>query len=514
VAAAVVQAVGGLVLVVVVTRGFAPAVAGALFATTSAFLIVVALAQLGSEAGLTRWIAVRRVYAEPAAARRTLWLAIRASLVASLVVSVAGVALAAPVGAILVGADAQTAGVAADFVRILSVLLPVAVLAHVLLAATRGYGSMRPTVLAERLALVVLQLVGVSLAALLGADPVALVLGWALPYVVVLLVAAYWTGKLLAESARPAPAVPGNPVDATAHPPERLVRDYWAFTAPRIGVALSQVLLRRLDVVIVAAVTSASAAAVYTAATRFVVVGGLGVLGVQQALAPQLSAAFARRDRVAAQRLFGLSTAWMMAVSWPVYLVVAGLASPLLATFGPGYSAGAAVVVIGALGMLYGTAAGAVDTALVMSGHSLASLMNSVVVAASNVLLLLWWVPMFGIEGAAAAWATAVVLRNLLAQVQVRRLEGLRLLSAGAVQVAAAAVLTFGPAVLLLRLVGAGDTGWTLAEVGVTAAVLAAAGAVYAGVIWRAPGVHTDVLVASLRRGRPGSRVTAGAGVK
>ena len=335
-----------------------------------------------------------------------------------------GVASSHALAQVVAGDQAE---LAAHYLRVLSLWLPVAVLSGVALAATRGYGSMRPTVVGERIGLTSLQVVGVVTVMLLGGAPEQLVLGWVVPYLVPLAVSVAWLARVVGVDLRsPRSASVGRWSDRGL-----LARDYWAFTIPRVGVSVSQVMLRRLDIVLVSAVLSTGDAAVYTSATRLVAVCAVGVLGLQQALAPQLSRVFARADSDAAQQLFGISTAWMMVVSWPVYLSVMALAPVILPVFGDGYEAGSIVVVIASLGMLYGTSAGAVDTALLMSGHSLLSLANSLAVLAVNVGLNVWLIPQRGIVGAAMAWAGAVVVRNVLAQVQVHRLEGLAYMAMG-----------------------------------------------------------------------------------
>ena len=49
-------AVFGVLLVVIVTHGFSPTVAGTLFAATAAFLILESVALLGTDTGLVRWL--------------------------------------------------------------------------------------------------------------------------------------------------------------------------------------------------------------------------------------------------------------------------------------------------------------------------------------------------------------------------------------------------------------------------------------------------------------------------
>ena len=73
------------------------------------------------------------------------------------------------------------------------------------------------------------------------------------------------------------------------------------------------------------------------------------------------------------------------------------------------------------LTMLLATACGPVDSVLLMAGRSWLSLRNSTVALVVNVGLNLVLIPVYGIRGAAIAWAVAIVVRNLLPLVQVRR---------------------------------------------------------------------------------------------
>jgi O-antigen/teichoic acid export membrane protein len=147
-------------------------------------------------------------------------------------------------------------------------------------------------------------------------------------------------------------------------------------------------------------------------------------------------------------------------------------------------------VVIASLGMLYGTSAGAVDTALVMAGHSMLSLVNSVVVVLLNLGLNVVLIPRLGITGAAIAWAVAVVVRNVLAQVQVRVLNHLRLYGAPTAWVAALSLGVFGPVLLVLRV--------TEVSPWLAVPVLAVTTAVYASAMWRVRSVQLPDLAAAV----------------
>ena len=114
-----------------------------------------------------------------------------------------------------------------------------------------------------------------------------------------------------------------------------------------------------------------------------------------------------------------------------------------MGVFGDGYDVASDVVLILSLTMLLATACGPVDSVLLMAGHSWLSLVNSTVTLAVNVGLNLVLIPLYGIRGAAIAWSVAIVVRNLLPLVQVRRHLSMWPLtrSAGLVGVGAAVVL-------------------------------------------------------------------------
>ena len=224
---------------------------------------------------------------------------------------------------------------------------------------------------------------------LVGWGATGVVIAWTLPYVAGLAVTVVWLGALLRRRDQPrcerlVGAVRGDCFGPTSRAEVR--RAFWRFTGPRALGTVAQMALKRLDIVLVAALRSPAEAALYAAATRFVVVGQLGVQALQQSLSPQLSALFAAGDSDGVRDVYRAATAWTMLLAWPMYLVIAVLAPELLALFGDGYSDVASVVVLLSLAMLAATASGAVDVVLLMSGHTWLSLGNNVGAMIVNVV--------------------------------------------------------------------------------------------------------------------------------
>ncbi len=464
------SAVFGILLVVVITNGFSATVAGTLFAATSTFLILESVALLGTDTGLVKVLPTQLASGRACEARRTVWISATPVLGVAVILAGSLFLLAPTLAPVLIGAD--SAATMTDMLRVLALVLPVAALHDLVLAGTRGLGSMRPTVLVENIGRLGVQALAVLVAWAAGAGPVLLALAWSLPYVIGLVVTGVWLHRMLARS---------STSDATPASWRAVAREFWGYTGPRAVARVTQTALKRSDIVMVAALASPADAALYTAATRFVVLGQLFVQAVQQALSPQLSGLFARGESRAANSIFQAATMWSMLAAWPLYLVTASWAPVLMEVFGDGYAVASDVVVILSLTMLVATACGPVDAVLLMAGHSWLSLLNSSITLAVNVALNLLLIPVYGIQGAATAWAVAIVVRNLLPLIQVHRQLSMWPLNHTSGLVGVAALACFGGAgavayVLNVPLVGEG-------------LLLAVALVVYSWVMWTRRGL-------------------------
>ncbi|MEV0351900.1 polysaccharide biosynthesis C-terminal domain-containing protein [Nonomuraea sp. NPDC050680] len=385
IAGAVISAGAQFLLVVVVTRTFTAYQAGTFFTATALALMVAGVAKLDAGNGLIYFIARAKT---------------------SNYHGISGYIRVALVPAVLLA----TACGAALYPRLglPAAALPVMVSADLLLAATRGFGAMRPTVLLDGVALPTLQLLLVAAAAV-AVRPQWLPLAWALPYLPVALLAAIQLRERLPRT----PYLPGTG------------RDLWRYTAPRSVAGAIQAVFQRLDIVVVALLGGPVQAAVYTAATRFKVVGQLANQGLAQAVQPRLVRALADGELGRARELYQAATIWLVLLTWPVWLGYAALAPWLLRLFGPGYGAAVPVALVLAGTMMMATACGMVDVVLTAAGHTTASLLNLVVAIACTVALDVALIPAHGAFGAVLGWAGGMIAKNLLPLWQLHHRYGL-----------------------------------------------------------------------------------------
>jgi O-antigen/teichoic acid export membrane protein len=203
-------------------------------------------------------------------------------------------------------------------------------------------------------------------------------------------------------------------------------------------------------------------------------------VAVSQAFTPRIAGTHARGDTDSMAQMLRRVSYWNLAVALPILGSMAVLREPLLALFGRGYEAGAAPLVLLAIGQLVLNAAGPLTAVINLSGHPRVTLFDNSLVFGANLVLCLILVPRYGMPGAAASTLIALCSVTLLQIGQVARLfrihpfrdDQLRCLAAGGVAALATAALTLLPwPAPLFEVVGGG-----LVFVAVYAAGIAALG--------------------------------------
>lgn len=432
-----------------VAQGLGPTHAGIFFAATAAFVVTTTLAKLGTQTGLVYWTArLRALGADHRLLDANTRIAVLPVLLASMTVAVA-VWWLAPI--LAARGDQPSPGAVDEYtdqLRILAIVLPAAVVSDTLLAATRGYRAMRPTVVLDRILRTALQLVFLGLLTVVTVPPSAYALAWVLPYVPIA-VLAYYAASRVRRRHTPVPRTLWSPAEtiptlAELSAPGRLRREFWRFTSPRAVASVAQMALQRVDILLVAALAGFHTAALYTVASRFMLLGQFANQAIAQSMQPRLAERLALGDRDGARALYQIATAWLVCTAWPIYLMVAVFAPLYLKLFGPAYADGGPVVLILAATMLIATGCGTVDIVLSMAGRTAWNLVNVVLALAASIAVHLALIPRMGATGAAIGLATAILVNNLLPLVQVWSALGLHPFGRATLSAAGLTTLLFG----------------------------------------------------------------------
>jgi O-antigen/teichoic acid export membrane protein len=491
------------VLVLIIARGLDTGGTGAFFEAVALFLILSAASALGADMGLSRMIPRYRALRQVGDIRRSirigLWPVLAVGTAAGLLVLATAPWLA---GVFAGEGDSRQLE---DFLRTLAPFIPVYALSLVVFAATRGFGTMRPSVLVDKIgrpALQPLLVLGVILA---GGGSTLIALAWAGPFLPALAAGLLWLLLQVrrAERRRAADAEPARPV-------AELVGEFWRFTGPRALAVIFQTTSLWLSTLLLGALRSTHEAGVYAASTRYLVAGTMLGVAVQQVLGPQLSELLARERRDRASSVYQTATCWLVLMNWPIYLTLIIFGLPLLGLFGPGFSGGQVVLAILASTMLLATAIGPVDVVLLMGGRSSWNLLNTIAALTANLALNLLLTPRLGLAGAAIAFAASILLSNLLPLAQVWRFLRLHPFGEGVLVAVAIAGGCFGVLGAAVR-AALGPTA-----TGLAVHVLIGCG-LYAALLWRfRDRVEVDALRGLLRSriGRAAEQPAAHGGVR
>ena len=381
----------------------------------------------------------------------------------------------------------------ATYIRVLAAFLRVLAAYTVSIAATRGFGTMLPNALVDRIGRAVFQLLGVGAVVIAGGGAFGVALGWGIPIAVAFAVTLVWLVR---------PHHQGRARAGRARRPDRsagsLWSEFWKFTAPRGVTGVFQVTILWIGTLLVGSLLDAAHASVYTASTRYLVAGSVVNYAIITAIAPKLSELLSGNEYERARDVYQVATCWLMTLAWPLYFTLAVFAPLLLRVFKPQYAAGASSLELLAVAMLVATAIGPVDIVLLMGGRSMWNLFNVVVALALNLALSFILVPRIGIAGAACAWAASILFNNIAPLAEIRAFLKLHPFGRGFPVVSTGAALCFGVFGMAIRL----SVGLSIASFAV---YLVVASVAYAALMWRfRDRAELELLAGTLRARRRG----------
>ena len=483
---AAVYGLANFILLFVLTRSLGVTGAGSVLIAIAIFQISSKIAELGCATGFIRWISHHRATGRSDLLRATVVVGlVPVALVASALAL--GLWLASPILAEVFG-GAGTADSVAAVVRGMAPFLPASAVYSVLVQGTRGFDTMLPQTVIERVGRALALPLVVFLGFNAGLGPVGVGVLWAATNLIALVPAAVVFVRLVSRAADGA-GLDHTPVEA------QLVRDFWSFTGPRAVGQMSEVAVVWLDTVLVGALVSTSAAGIYASGTRYLLPGAFTSDALMQVTGPRVSGLVAAGKRSEASAMVSTVTSWQTMLLWPVYLLVIAFAPVLLRLFGPEVVEAQGALIALSVAVLITALVGPASSVVLMSGRSRQQMFNTLLLLTVNVAGNLLLVPQFGITAAGVVWAVTIVIGAMLPAWQAHRSLGITTSDRRAVVLALAALLTVGLAAGVGRLF-LGDTIQGL----VVATVLGMGG--YVGVLWpRRHALGVSELVAGFRPG-------------
>jgi O-antigen/teichoic acid export membrane protein len=198
---------------------------------------------------------------------------------------------------------------------------------------------------------------------------------------------------------------------------------YWTIVAlPMVVGSASQLVMNRIDVLMLGSLAGMAAAGLYTAASRVAMLNIFALAAINTVTTPLLATAYFSGDRKRFFRICNMSLLGAAAGALPFFLLMVLAPGWLLGLFGPAYRNAGPLLQILALGQFVNAATGPVGFALLMAERERDFARSLLGVAVLCVLGHWLVIPRAGALGAAWVSAGAVAALNVWQFVLCRRI--------------------------------------------------------------------------------------------
>jgi O-antigen/teichoic acid export membrane protein len=205
----------------------------------------------------------------------------------------------------------------------------------------------------------------------------------------------------------------------------REARRFYDHAAPVAMSSLGKVFQNRVDVLLVGALLTATAAGVYNVVLVVIAVAWIPLLSFNQLLPPVASELYADDRTATLNAVYSSVTRQIVTAVVPILAVLVVYGREILALFGETYVSGYGPLVVYLGGVFVGSAVGATGWLLMMTDHQYARMALDWLLAVLNVGLTYAFVVRYGLVGAALGTSLAIAVQNGVQVVLLRRFEGL-----------------------------------------------------------------------------------------
>jgi O-antigen/teichoic acid export membrane protein len=203
---------------------------------------------------------------------------------------------------------------------------------------------------------------------------------------------------------------------------------YWMVTAlPIAFVDGFFLLLTYVDTLILQIFVGPADIAVYYASTKTLAILNFIYFAVSAASAHRFAQYYVNGEHDKLASFLKDTVRWTFWPSLALGLVMLALGRPILSLFGPGFAEGYPLLFVLAIGLMARASVGPAERLLSMQDQQIASAMIYACAFATNLVLCLLLIPHFGLIGAAASTASAVVTESVLLFVVTKRKLGLHI---------------------------------------------------------------------------------------
>ena len=209
-------------------------------------------------------------------------------------------------------------------------------------------------------------------------------------------------------------------------------REIFAFTLPLLSSDLLYGVMGTTDAIILSHYKGTIGVGAFRVVQPAAKMNQFVMLSFTILFTPVAARLFARRDKDGLRRVYGQTVAWMAILSFPIFALTFSLARPVTtALFGGRYAGSSTVLALLSLGYFVSTASGFNGLTLKVVGKLRAIVVINFLALIVNLVLNLILIRMYGPIGAAVGTTTTLLIHNLMKQLAVRAVTGVRLFDGG-----------------------------------------------------------------------------------
>jgi len=192
------------------------------------------------------------------------------------------------------------------------------------------------------------------------------------------------------------------------------------FSLPVMVAGFANLLLVRIDRLMLGWLGSSSDVGVYNAAAMTALQAGFVIAAFGASFSPMISDLYNKGRKDELERLFQTTTRWIFTISLPITVVLISFPRSIITLFGLDFGAGWLAVVVLSVACLINAGVGTSGFMLIMSGRQNVELFNTLVMMILNITLNFWLIRLYGITGAAIATGGSMTAINIMRVWEVR----------------------------------------------------------------------------------------------
>jgi O-antigen/teichoic acid export membrane protein len=186
---------------------------------------------------------------------------------------------------------------------------------------------------------------------------------------------------------------------------------YWGWIVNTLSATLTTLALGFVGL--------ASGVGVYTAASRFSMIGSMFYLSIGSISTPIFADLYTQGNAAQLKAYYQTTARWLIIFNLPVFLTSILYAKPLLWIFGDDFTTGFTSMIILAFGTLTYTSTGLGANVLDMTDHPKVNSINSVILVIVLIILNILLVPRYEVIGAALATSISTIVVDVICLIEV-----------------------------------------------------------------------------------------------